>query len=445
MPYETDQRLKSYLDSNQLHREQMCLAILSLDKRFSEVRPRHPRGGPDGGRDIEATYRKALLSFAAVGFLNQGEDTPENKKQIQRKFSDDLASALTAEPQPAVFVFLTNLNLTISEKQGLIDEAKRGGVVECEIFDRERIRIALDSADGFSIRFQFLGIPLSDSEQASFFARWGDDINALVSTGFQSIHKTLDHLLFLQESGNPIEGFFMRFELDREYTGDEIGHFRAFCSIYLHQLPLNILSILFGSTDRSERGRDDFNPSTSPTGAAHSLALGQWQQKLEVGKDDESDMREENPEEPEREKYEASRAGSSIGIKKTKFLTIRYYTSHFLRLEPELELRNFNGAWILPIMNARLAKAVRRFELYSNGYLLMEVDSSQVLIDESPFSATVPFPFTTEELADAWVRVRPKTSSSFVLDFTGRVPVRLFESGLAGTPPITKPKIGTDY
>ena len=54
--YETDQRLKNYLDTNQLAREQMCLAVLAIDRRFSNVKPRHPRGGPDGGRDIEAIF-----------------------------------------------------------------------------------------------------------------------------------------------------------------------------------------------------------------------------------------------------------------------------------------------------------------------------------------------------------------------------------------------------
>ena len=71
MPFETDERLKSYLDTNQLGREQMCLAILALDKRFTNVRPRHPRGGPDGGRDIEAVFRKEHLAYGAVGFVNQ--------------------------------------------------------------------------------------------------------------------------------------------------------------------------------------------------------------------------------------------------------------------------------------------------------------------------------------------------------------------------------------
>lgn len=62
LTYTTDEKLKGFLDTNQLHREQLCLAVLSLDKRFTDVRPRHPRGGRDGGRDIEAMFRGTELS-----------------------------------------------------------------------------------------------------------------------------------------------------------------------------------------------------------------------------------------------------------------------------------------------------------------------------------------------------------------------------------------------
>ncbi len=42
MLYAADERLKSYLDTNQLAREQMCLALLRIDKRFTDVRPAAP-------------------------------------------------------------------------------------------------------------------------------------------------------------------------------------------------------------------------------------------------------------------------------------------------------------------------------------------------------------------------------------------------------------------
>lgn len=80
MAYDTDEKLKSFLDTNQLHREQLCLAILALDKRFTNVRPRHPRGGPDGGRDMEAQFRGTELAYRAVGFVNQATDAEEKKR-----------------------------------------------------------------------------------------------------------------------------------------------------------------------------------------------------------------------------------------------------------------------------------------------------------------------------------------------------------------------------
>jgi len=111
LPYQTDERLKSYLDTNQLHREQMCRAILSIDKRFSDVRPRHPRGGRDGGRDIEAVYREEQVAFGAVGFVNQANDSGEQKKTIKGKFQSDLDSAVAVDKKPNAFVFFTNINL----------------------------------------------------------------------------------------------------------------------------------------------------------------------------------------------------------------------------------------------------------------------------------------------------------------------------------------------
>ena len=94
MVYETDERLKSFLDTNQLARERICLAVLALDRRFSEVRPRHPRGGPDGARDIDANFLSSQLAFGAVGFLNQASDSDEQKNRAIKKFHDDIDVAL---------------------------------------------------------------------------------------------------------------------------------------------------------------------------------------------------------------------------------------------------------------------------------------------------------------------------------------------------------------
>ena len=67
--------------------------------------------------------------------------------------------------------------------------AKSSGVEYCDICDRERIRIALDSQDGFAARFQYLSLPLSEAEQATFFAKWGDDIQSMISSQFDRMQK----------------------------------------------------------------------------------------------------------------------------------------------------------------------------------------------------------------------------------------------------------------
>ena len=119
MSYDTAERLKGYLDGNQPHREQMCLALLANDRRFSSVTPRQPYGGPDGGRDIEALYDKREKTFGAVGFINQANDSPTQKARLKRKFQTDLKRALEVESRLKVFIFLLIFNLQRLKKKTL--------------------------------------------------------------------------------------------------------------------------------------------------------------------------------------------------------------------------------------------------------------------------------------------------------------------------------------
>lgn len=427
MTYLTDERLKSYLDTNQLHREQLALAVLALDKRFAEVRPRHPRGGPDGGRDIEAIFRGDQVAFAAVGFVNQADDSEEKKRTIRSKFADDLTSALRNTPAPEVFVFFTNVNLTAGEKDQLIASAKSHGIVTCEIFDRERIRIALDSADGFAIRFQFLGMPLSEEEQASFFAKWGDDINSVIATGFQKVQKTLDHLLFLQEANDSVHSFQLAFELHRKYTGEQIAHFRAFCRVFLKEPKLNILSILFGSADKPYRfDNETGNAREQQPGIKFGFSGAQWEQQFGV-----KSSKAENGqglEDEEAEKYQRDSTFSAAGLDTVQFLTIQYSKTGLFRLTPVLQLRDFDDSMLMPMLNRSLAQIIKTIHVISNGYKLFEVSAERFYIDDTPFDPGIPFSFSDEELADPWVRIRPKNSSTFRLAFAEEIPQRLFIS-----------------
>lgn len=429
MSYATDERLKCYLDTNQLHREQMCLSILALDKRFTNVRPRHPRGGPDGGRDIEAQFRGAELAYGAVGFVNQAADVEEKKRTIRAKFAEDLNSAWLASPRPTVFIFFTNVNFTVGEKSEFIDQAKTTGFVSCEILDRERIRVALDSPDGFAARFQFLGISMSEAEQASFFAKWGDEIQSVISTGFQEVHSTLSQLLFLQEAARPISGVYLQIKLDREYDADEIGHFRVFCDIYLREPKLGVLSLLFGTTDKSKRFRADISDKPhEQNGIAFGIASGQW--KIPWGDFSDSAVDTDSlAQDDDFYKYVQIGSSSAIGVKRVKHIVASYSENDLIRYEPVLSLMDFDECLLLPILNNSLAEKVERMRVIANGYLLLDLCKSDFRIDRSKFSLELDDYFSDVELVDSWVRIRPsKFASSFRLSFADNVPARMFKS-----------------
>lgn len=424
MVYETDERLKNRLDTNQLGREQLCLAILALDKRFSDVKPRHPRGGPDGGRDIEALFRGEDLAYGAVGFANQAADIEEKKRTIRNKFKEDLESAWEANPRPSMFVFFTNVNLTIGEKGALESLAVARGFTRCEILDRERLRIALDNPDGFAARYQYLGLPMSESEQAAFFAKWGDDIQSVIATGFQSIHATLEHLLFLQEAGLPINGLSVHLELDREYPADDIGHFRAFCSILLREPKLRILGLLFGSTDKANRFLEETTPHKNDNaGIRNGIATAQWHSRWPRDEQETYDALGDN------NLYEICGSGSGMGWPTVSRIVCLYSTPMFIRPEPTLSLIDFDECMLMPILNKSLAEKIHRVSVYAGSYKLLDVPKSRFSVDYSPTNFEVATTFSDSELSDPWVRLRPSNhSSTFQLHFANNVPVRIFKS-----------------
>lgn len=428
MPYETEEKLKSYLDSNQQHREQMCTAILAIDKRYSDVQPRHPKGGPDGGRDIQASFRKDQSTFGAVGFINGANDSKEHKTKIKTKFSEDLSSALRNSESLDRFIFFTNISLTSGEKELLIKKAQKRSL-SCEIFDRERLRLSLDTVDGFSIRFQYLGIPLSEEEQASFFARWGEDIQSVIATGFQKVDHKLDRILFLNESNDSLKDLFVRFELKESYPSEEIDHFRLFCNLYLKEPKNKVFSVIFGSSDKSDRmlthkGR---NFRQQKSGIKHGISGAQWEQYLEP----------ENPEsgytkEDFTENYTRTSSSTMIGKDSCKFIYINYSVDHFYRLWPTLKLRDLDEAKFVLISNKSLASKIESIHIYANEYKLREIKESEFRVNESDFDfdfkADIPPEFTDEELLDPWVRIFPFDGSSyFEFQFFEETPNRIVD------------------
>jgi hypothetical protein len=432
MTYITDERLKNYLDTNQLHREQMCVAILKIDKRYTNVQPRHPRGGPDGGHDIDATFQGEQKAFGAIGFVNQATDGQKDKKKAKKKFADDLNSALAAEPDLKAFVFFTNVNLTVSEKEGLVATAKSKGIAHCEIIDRERMRLVLDAPDGLSIRVQYLNISMSEAEQATFFARWGDDIQSVIAEGFGEVKAALNRIQFLHEMRSPLESLAVRLELEREYDGAEIGHFRVFASLTPKELRDGLFMVTFGTTDRAERGKAKSvtDLAAMPSGIAHGVMGASWEHRVpQTGAENASQEAEQENTKDGADKRIGGFYGA--GQKSVRFVDAKFgYCGGLFLLGPYLRLSDLDGCSLALIVNRSLADKVKAIHIYGNEYKLGHYGSGKFRVDIRA-RTRVPLLFTPQELSDEWVRIM-SDFGPFRIWFSRMTPTRLFEPGKLG-------------
>jgi hypothetical protein len=165
---------------------------LPLLGNYTNVKPRRPKGGPDGARDIEAEFASGTPVWGAVGFRVNANDSREDKSWVKKKFRDDLAAALDGNASLKGFVFLTNIDLEPAEVAELTKHAHDAGIEHVEIFYRERLRIVLDDARGLAYRFQFLGIELSSAEQAAFFTQFGSDFREEFNTRLTQVEKSFN-------------------------------------------------------------------------------------------------------------------------------------------------------------------------------------------------------------------------------------------------------------
>lgn len=228
---DTDERLKNRLNGDQIARERMCLAILALDPQYSQIEPRRPEGGPDQARDIQAKLRDASVVWGAVGFQNSVTDSPEDKRNAKGKFREDLDAALEKEPGLRAFVFFTNVDLTPGEVEELRATAAAKGVTNLDVYWRERLRHALDSPQGLGLRYQYLKLPLTEAEQASFFSSFGAQIENLILRQGENVQEGVRRLEFLHWMSRPLRNIKFQIHFDGGPVGEDMGRFRVVCKL----------------------------------------------------------------------------------------------------------------------------------------------------------------------------------------------------------------------
>jgi hypothetical protein len=230
--------------------------------------------------------------------------------------------------------------------------------------------------------------------------------------------------LFFQESTESLEHLTLVFELKERYSAVKIGHFRLFCSIYLKEPKQKILGIIFGSSDKSSRmsrnddARADF--TKQKPGIKHGISSGQWESYFHL-------KNEKLDEDDEKEPYKQVWSSSSIGREEVEFLSIKYSNDSLIRFFPTISLRDLDEASFLPILNKSLAEKIKAIHLYANSYKIQEIKTEDFRIDETSFDTSLPVKFTSEELEDSWVRIRPsEMSSAFHIRFFDKTPKRIF-------------------
>jgi hypothetical protein len=261
----TEERLRSWLDSNQVQRERLCAQLLPLLGTYSHVEPRRPKGGPDGARDLQALYNRELQVWGAAGFRNSAKDDNEDKKWARKKFNDDLQAALDENPALKGFVFFTNLDLTPGEQEELKSHAKSKGIGHVEVFIRERMRLALDSIEGWGYRLQFLELEMTREEQLAFIERYGTRLESLLERQRQELNEQrrevdnkLARIEFMHDCWKPTVEAMFSVNLDRPYTAEELGHFRILLRISSEVVasPGETTELLFASADSYQFSQD---------------------------------------------------------------------------------------------------------------------------------------------------------------------------------------------
>jgi hypothetical protein len=231
-PRLTEERLRHHLDTNQVMRERMCLALLPLLGPYTHEQPRRPKGGPDGGRDIEALYQGTAVIWGAVGFQNGGGSDESARQKAEEKFKADLDRAVTENPSLAGFVFFTNVDLTPSQIERFKGYAQGKNIQIIDIFDMERLRHVLDSPEGLIARLQYLDIPMSATEQAALVSKFGNQLQNAVTARFDRVERTLEQMERFLDFQKPLLRLDLYVELNQPTTSALIGD-EAIC-FFIH-------------------------------------------------------------------------------------------------------------------------------------------------------------------------------------------------------------------
>ena len=396
-------------------------------------------GYQKGGRTEEETFRgfiKETSVSAPSGFVNDASDTDQHRAQIRSKFSEDIASALKAKedkPIPKGFVFLTNVGLTpgiIGDLQKLAYEC---GVSYCEILDRERLRIILDSNRGYAIRFRYLDISLNDAEQKDFFSAWADGITSLIGSGIKGIDQTTKRIQFLLESQLLVDDLITVVKLNSSIWEACKGEFFFQTSLSLRVHSQGLVAFSFGGGTQEivesldeweERGRE--LARNSQYGFGFSWIIPEMEQYLPFKGSEETLEHPKNADNEKRMQYIRTARSQGILEVQRDVLYFRILSEPFLfRLEPTCKLLELHGCMILFDCSKEIADHISEIVIVGGGYELLKLDRGELNNLKGSYDRLkVPKEGKQEPGGHEWITLRPFTSSAFSIDLMHKTPKR---------------------
>jgi fido (protein-threonine AMPylation protein) len=154
---DTELRLSFWRDGS-TKAERLAAAALRLSG-YEEIDPQSPLGGPDGKKDI--LCQKGGLVWVGAVYFPSG---PARFTAVKKKFKSDLDGMPVA---PTGFVFVTNQSLSPTQRSTLSNMVKVKGK-EVDILHLQQLQNLFDSAPGYGVRIQYLGIEMNIEEQLSW-------------------------------------------------------------------------------------------------------------------------------------------------------------------------------------------------------------------------------------------------------------------------------------
>jgi fido (protein-threonine AMPylation protein) len=182
---DTELKLTNWREG-QTKAERLAANLLDLDG-FTAIDPQCPLGGPDGIKDV--ICEKNGWKYVGAAYF---PTTIKDFKAIKKKFDGDLKGVTQNKVDGIVFV--TNQKLSPSERATLIKEAKNKKATAL-IYHVEKIRVLLDSPQGFALRLTILGIEMTKEEQLSFFSDQRNYLKKLLNEQSEYIIKSIGQKL----------------------------------------------------------------------------------------------------------------------------------------------------------------------------------------------------------------------------------------------------------